>query len=95
MKKHTRIYLTAMGYDESDWICCEVYGCEAKAVDIHHIEARGMGGTKRTETIEDVMALCRHHHEKFGDITEFKGFLKCCHETRMKERNVNYKPELL
>ena len=34
-----------MGYDETDFIPCEV--CGAQAIDIHHIEARGMGGTKK------------------------------------------------
>jgi hypothetical protein len=43
MKKHTKLYLQEMGYDETDWIPCEV--CNRQAVDIHHIEARGMGGT--------------------------------------------------
>ena len=34
-----------MGYDETDFIPCEV--CGGQAIDIHHIEARGMGGTKK------------------------------------------------
>ena len=55
-----------MGYDETDWIPCEV--CGAKAVDIHHIEARGMGGSKTKDVIENLMALCRscHYAADFG-----------------------------
>lgn len=95
MKKHTKIYLEAMGYDLSDYIPCEVYGCEAKVVDIHHIDSRGMGGSKSKDYIENLQGLCRAHHEKYGDKKESKGFLKACHEFRLKERQVKYKPELI
>ena len=47
MKKHTKIYLDYFGYDAGDFIACEV--CKNKAVDIHHIEPRGMGGSKTKE----------------------------------------------
>ena len=70
MKPHVKIYLTHFGYDETSFIPCEI--CHQKAVDIHHIECRGMGGTKQTETIENLMALCRTCHTEFGDISELK-----------------------
>jgi hypothetical protein len=54
MKNHTKVYLKGMGYDTTDWIPCEV--CQSKAVDIHHIESRGMGGSKHADTIENLMA---------------------------------------
>lgn len=73
MKKHTKIYLEAYGFDISDFIPCEI--CEAKAVDIHHIEARGMGGTKK-DSINNLMALCRECHLYYGDKKEFKEYLK-------------------
>jgi hypothetical protein len=60
MKNHTKVYLKGMGYDTTDWIPCEV--CQSKAVDIHHIESRGMGGSKHADTIENLMALCRTCH---------------------------------
>jgi hypothetical protein len=44
MKNHTKVYFKAFGYDTNSWIACEV--CGATAVDIHHIESRGMGGSK-------------------------------------------------
>jgi hypothetical protein len=47
MKNHTKVYLNEIGYDTTDWIPCEV--CQAQAVDIHHIEARGMGGSKEAD----------------------------------------------
>jgi 5-methylcytosine-specific restriction endonuclease McrA len=77
MKKHTKVYLQGMGYDETDFICCEV--CGAKAVDIHHIEARGMGGSEERDTIENLMALCRDCHLNMGDKKQFKEQLKSIH----------------
>jgi 5-methylcytosine-specific restriction endonuclease McrA len=84
MKNHTKIYLKEMGYDESDFIPCEI--CSHKAVDIHHIEARGMGGTSKKDDIENLMALCRTCHVKFGDITELKDYLKKIHKLRLDIR---------
>jgi 5-methylcytosine-specific restriction endonuclease McrA len=49
-----------MGFSTTDWIPCEV--CRATAVDIHHIESRGMGGSKTADTIDNLMALCRECH---------------------------------
>lgn len=83
MQKHTKIYLKAFGYDESDFIPCEV--CFAKAVDIHHIEARGMGGRKSADSILNLQALCRNCHVLYGDKKQFMDFLKQKHEVRMNE----------
>ena len=74
MKKHVKIYLDYFGYGMEDFIPCEV--CGQKAVDIHHIEARGMGGTKKADTIDNLQALCRNCHLKYGDIKEQIEFLK-------------------
>lgn len=84
MKKHTRIYLDSFGYDETDFIPCEVCGC--KAVDIHHIEARGMGGSKLKDTPENLQALCRPCHVEYGDKVQHKGRLKLLHEHFMNKR---------
>jgi 5-methylcytosine-specific restriction endonuclease McrA len=65
------------GFDQSDFIPCEV--CRDQAVDIHHIECRGMGGTKEPENINNLMAVCRKCHDKYGDKKEFKEFLKDIH----------------
>ena len=74
MKKHTRIYLDYFGFHETDFICCEICGREAK--DLHHIDARGMGGSKNKDYIENLMALCRADHESWGDRKQFKEELK-------------------
>lgn len=84
MKKHTTIYLSYFGYDISSHIMCEV--CGAVANDIHHIQARGMGGSKTADRIENLMALCRKHHEMYGDKKQFKEWLQKVHDIKMNER---------
>jgi 5-methylcytosine-specific restriction endonuclease McrA len=73
-----------MGFDIADFVPCEV--CGAKAIDIHHIEARGMGGTKKGDEIENLMALCRSCHVAYGDIKSQIEFLKNIHLKRMIDK---------
>lgn len=84
MKKHTKVYLQAMGYDTTDWIPCEV--CGSQAVDIHHIEARGMGGSKHADVIENLMGLCRKCHVEYGDRKDIKDWLQGIHDTHYQNR---------
>jgi 5-methylcytosine-specific restriction endonuclease McrA len=77
MQKHTQIYLQGMGYKKTDFIPCEV--CGSQAVDIHHINARGMGGSKTADVIENLMGLCRKCHIEYGDKKQYKEFLKDIH----------------
>lgn len=77
MKKHTQIYLQGMGYKTTDFIPCEVCGCQA--VDVHHIQARGMGSTNDKDVIENLMGLCRKCHIEYGDKKQYKEFLKDIH----------------
>lgn len=77
MKKHTKIYLEAFGYTDTDFIPCEI--CDQKAVDIHHLENRGMGGSTQKDDPENLMALCRECHVTFGDKTKFKKMLNFMH----------------
>ena len=72
-----------MGYDITDFIPCEI--CGAKAVDIHHIEARGMGGSKEADTIENLMAVCRQCHNTYGDLKNYKEMLKEIHYLRINK----------
>ncbi|MFL0093609.1 hypothetical protein [Tenacibaculum maritimum] len=75
MKNHIRIYLSAFGYSECDFIPSELSG--KKAVDIHHIECKGMGGNpkKEKDRIENLMALTREEHICFGDKEQYMAFL--------------------
>ena len=84
MKNHTKVYLQAMGYDTTDWIPCEV--CGSQAVDIHHIEARGMGGSKHADVIENLMGLCRKCHVEYGDPNDIKDWLQGIHDANYQNR---------
>jgi ribosome-binding protein aMBF1 (putative translation factor) len=77
MKKHTQVYLKHFKYDTSDFIPCEV--CGNKAVDIHHIINRGMGATDQINIIENLMAVCRECHIKYGDKKEHLEYLQRIH----------------
>lgn len=83
MKKHTKIYLDAFSYGEQDFIPCEI--CSKKAVDIHHIDARGMGGDPqgKKDAIDNLMAVCRECHNAYGDVPEFVEKLKEIHFKHM------------
>ena len=65
------------GYGVEDFIPCEV--CGTRAVDIHHIDCRGMGGSKRKDTIDNLMALCRPCHLEYGDKKQHIDFLNEVH----------------
>lgn len=82
MKKHTKVYLDYFGYGAEDFIGCEV--CSSRAVDIHHIEARRMGGSKKADTIENLMALCRSCHVEYGDKKQYIDNLKAVHLKKIK-----------
>lgn len=70
MKPHTKLYLEAIGYNLTDFVPSEISG--KKAVDIHHIIGRGRGGKDR---IENLMALTREEHLKYGDKNKYIAFL--------------------
>lgn len=73
MKKHIKIYLKHFGLTGHEFIPCEI--CGSKANDIHHIKCKGMGGSKTKDSIENLMALCRAEHEKYGDKKKYLDFL--------------------
>ena len=84
MKKHTRIYLDYFGYGEEDIIPCEA--CGKKAVDIHHIECRGMGGSITKDYIGNLMALCRDCHDKYGDKKQYIEILQAIHNLKLEKK---------
>jgi 5-methylcytosine-specific restriction endonuclease McrA len=84
MKKHVKVYLNHFDYDTDDFIPCEV--CGAKAVDIHHIKARGMGGSNTKDVIENLQALCRKCHLDFGDKKQWMDFLINKHKNKLDDK---------
>lgn len=81
MKAHVKLYLDYFKYDLTDFIPCEV--CGFKATDIHHIKARGMGGSTKLNIIENLQALCRSCHIEYGDKKKYMDFLRQIHATKM------------
>lgn len=61
MKKHTQVYLKHFNLGETDYMYCEA--CGTHAVDVHHLNRRGMGGSKTKDNVENLMGLCRKHHD--------------------------------
>lgn len=60
MVNHKKVYCTFFNLDVSDQILCT--NCGKVAVDIHHINPRGMGGSSK-DYIENLVALCRSCHD--------------------------------
>jgi 5-methylcytosine-specific restriction endonuclease McrA len=60
--------------------------CGQTAVDINHIDAKGMGGSKLKDNIENLMAMCRKCHMDLGDKKEHKVMMKVVHQVKMNER---------
>lgn len=83
MKKHTRVYLNFFGFKIPEDCFCEV--CGNPAVDINHIDARGMGGNPSgdKDKIQNLMATCRECHIKYGDVPELKEVLEKTHKLFM------------
>lgn len=83
MKKHTKIYMDFFGYKIPEDCFCEI--CRAQAKDVHHIEARGMGGNPSgsKDVIENLQALCRRCHIEYGDKKQYKEKLKSIHKKFM------------
>ena len=71
--------MDSFGFGIQDFIPCEV--CGDKAVDIHHIESRGMGGDPNgdKDVIENLQALCRKCHNEYGDVPDLLDKLKEIH----------------
>lgn len=83
MKNHTKIYMKFFDYIADDFIPCEC--CQTRAVDIHHIVARGMGGSDK-DRVENLMAVCRNCHIKYGDKKQYLEWLQNLHEKKIKEQ---------
>ncbi len=96
MKIHTQIYLEKFGYDPMDFIPSEIYP-HAKAVDIHHIECRGMGGNPSgdKDRIENLMALTRDQHNHYGDKKQYMKFLFQTHKDFMMRKGVEFDHEYM
>jgi len=80
MLKHTKVYFKYFGYGEQSFIPCEI--CGKKAVDIHHIKFRSQGGK---DEIENLVGLCRLHHERAHSGELHRDVLQARHEMFMEK----------
>ena len=81
MKKHTILYIKAMGYDETDFMPCEISG--QRGVDIHHI-------VNREDRIENLMLLTRPLHKQLGEIKSKTYYLLRTHMYFLEEMGVKF-----
>lgn len=81
--RHHEIYDEYFEIDPHNPRVCELTG--AIRPEIHHIDARGMGG-RDMDFIENLMALNSRAHEFYGDKTKHKNFLKKAHAYFMETR---------
>lgn len=90
MSPHKKIYITSLSYSTGDFIACEVCGTEA--VDVHAIECDGMGGrpSKSTHRIENLIALCRKHHNQMGDKKQWKSYLYLTHKLTLQAKGITF-----
>jgi hypothetical protein len=96
MKKHTRIYLEHFGHispgfqpispDDIDMPICEMPRCHKTCVDVHHINNRGMGGSKEKDKIENLMGMCREDHVQYGDKEQYLDILQSIHDQVLELR---------
>lgn len=92
MQNHTKIYLKYFNFSEEEFIPCEV--CRQKAQDIHHIVPRSKFGTQQKEKQDDInniMALCRKCHNKYGQIKKYINFLTQIHERYVTAKKSTYR----
>lgn len=93
MKRHVEIYMSALGYCIDDMIPCELRGIRAN--DIHHIDARGSGGdpTGNKDIIENLMAINRDDHNRYGDRPNYMFYLTEKHFIFLRRHGVDPDPE--
>ena len=81
MKKHTKIYIDSLGYDETDFMPCEITG--RKGVDIHHI-------LNRENRIENLILLTREKHVELGEIKSKMVYLLETHRNFLDVNGVKF-----
>lgn len=82
--------MDALGYSIHDFIPSELSG--EKAVDIHHIDCKGMGGdpSGNKDRIENLMAVTRKEHEFYGDKVQYKALLYKKHMEFLENNGVSF-----
>jgi 5-methylcytosine-specific restriction endonuclease McrA len=80
LQKYTKNYLEYFGYTVADFIPCEC--CGSQSHDFHHIVPRskfGKNNKEEQDRVENVMALCRLCHVRYGQNKRYNDFLQELH----------------
>ena len=88
MKKYIKIYFDYFDIDYdpvSGWHDCKSEISGLPSTDLHHIVRRGIGGSQGKDTIENLMALTREEHEKYGDKSQYIEWLQEIHDNHIKK----------
>ena len=89
MRPHTKLYMDAFDYCIDDYICSEL-NTSKRCNDVHHIDARGMGGTSKEDRIEELMGVTREEHVKYGDKKHYMCYLYTAHRSAMLKSGVKF-----
>lgn len=83
---HILVYCDYFGIDKRERFeyACE-FRCGNNIQDIHHISARGMGGSVSKDYIENLMAVCRDCHKKCENELISRDEQKKIHADTMRE----------
>ena len=86
MRNHTKVYMEYFGYQIVEDAYCEL--CGKPCGPPHHIQARGLGGSKERDNIENLIGLCYTHHIDAEDHVYSKEYLTKIHLQFMKEHKI-------
>ena len=86
MKKYIKTYYDYFHLDICDTPPCEM--CGHPAVNIHHIDNKGMGGSKKKDFIGNLAAVCMECHNKAHRHPEFNEELKKKHLINVENGDV-------
>lgn len=87
MVKYKKIYFNHFSLGPDDFCYCEVCLHERREVRmnwVHHIKAKGMGGSKEKDHIENLMGICYDCDHKYGDRVQYMDYLIEIHKEFMK-----------
>lgn len=62
MVKHKQVYMDFFSLSPDERVPCEFCHKDV-AVDVHHCEQKGMGGSKTKDHIENLLGVCRPCHD--------------------------------
>lgn len=65
MQTYIKDFLKSRGYDEGDFIVCEI--CNSQAVEIHHINSSFRGKRTHKKDWSDLISVCRECQERIHD----------------------------